>query len=505
MRAGRWVGMMTRRPGPLPTMAMTPRSGIALRLSLLYIVVTLVVLLLVGLSFGAFADPSAPRTLRTICYAVAGVLISGALVWYLASRLLDERIRRMSFGMEKLGEEDFAFRFEIEEGDEFSALGAAFNVMAVKLEASLSALTETRDYFEGIVENSADIIVTVNPRGYVYTFNRGAEDALGYSRSEMIGRNVEKIFATPDEQARAQKRLRGAENVLNFETRLVAKDGSVRDVILTLSRLRDPDGRMLGTFGIGKDVTESKSMQKRLLHAERFAAIGQAMAGIQHSLKNMLNALKGGAYMVKLGVKKEDWSLLGEGWAMVEEGIENLAGMSAHMLAYLREWKPEFEEVDIVAMVKKIETVFRPTAEDRGVSLAVHAPPDAPRVHCDRRLLHSAVMDILSNALDACVEKAYEDDEKAGIEIRAQRSGTDSTFLVAIRDNGIGMSPEVKANVFAPFFSTKRKSGTGLGLALTARTIRLHGGEIELESRPNEGSEFRILIPLSGPDGAKEN
>ena len=468
-------------------------------------VVLVVVVVLVGISVGEFDDLGTRRSLGTVCYVVAGVLLSGALVWYLAKRLLEERIRAMSVGMERLGEEDFGFRFEIEAGDEFGALADAFNVMAVKLEASLSALKETRDYFEGIVENSGDIIVTVNPRGYVYTFNRGAENALGFSRSEMIGRNVEKLFATPDEQARAQKRLRGHENVLNFETQLRTKDGEVRDVILTLSKLRDPDGLALGTFGIGKDVTESKDMQKRLLHAERFAAIGQAMAGIQHSLKNMLNALKGGAYMVKLGVKKEDWGLLGEGWAMVEEGIENLAGMSAHMLAYLREWKPEFETVDVVGMVRKIEGVFRTTAEDRGVALTVHATEDQPRVHCDRRLLHSAVMDILSNALDACLEKAYEGGEEPAIEVRAERAGSDSTFLVAIRDNGCGMSPEVKANVFAPFFSTKRKSGTGLGLALTARTIRLHGGEIELDSRPNEGSEFRILIPLTGPDGAKEN
>jgi len=468
-------------------------------------VVLVTVLLLVGFSFGALEDFGTPETLRNVCYAMAGVLLSGALVWYLASRLLLERIRALAVGMEKLGEEEFSFRFDIDEKDEFSALATAFNVMAVKLGASLTALTETRDYFEGIVENSADIIITVNPRGYIYTFNRGAEETLGYSRSEMIGRNVDKIFATADEQARARKRLRGAENVLNYETRLRTKDGKVRDVILTLSRLRDPDGRTLGTFGIGKDVTEAYRMRKRLLHAERFAAIGQALAGVQHSMKNMLNALKGGAYMVKLGVKKEDWKLLAEGWGMVEEGIENLAGMSAHMLAYVRVWKPEFEQVDVVRMVQKIEGMFRPTAEDQGVSLTVDAPEGAPRVHCDARLMHSALMDILSNALDACLEKDYEDGETPEIAIRALRFESDSNFLVAIRDNGCGMSPEVKANVFTPFFSTKRKSGTGLGLALTARTIRLHGGEIELDSRPNEGSEFRILIPLTGPDGVKEN
>jgi signal transduction histidine kinase len=178
--------------------------------------------------------------------------------------------------------------------------------------------------------------------------------------------------------------------------------------------------------------------------------------------------------------------------------------MSAHMLSYVREWKPDFEEVDVVRMLREIEGMFRPTAEDKGVTLSLDAVEGEPRVICDRRLFHSAVMDILSNALDACLEKPYEDGETPEIAVRAARSDSDSTFLVAIRDNGCGMTPEVKANVFAPFFSTKRKSGTGLGLALTARTIRLHGGEIELDSKPNEGSEFRILVPLSGPDAIKE-
>jgi PAS domain S-box-containing protein len=484
---------------------MRPRSRIALRLSVVFMVVLLAVLFLLGLSLGEFSDLGTTRSLRTLAYAAAAVLLSGALVWYLAARLLEIRIRALSEGMKRLGEEDFGFRFPVDETDDFSPLTKAFNLMAVKLEASLSALRETRDYFEGIVENSADLIITVNPRGYVYTFNRGAEAILGYSRTEMIGRNIEQIFATPEEQARAQNRLRGHENVQNFETRLKTKDGEIREAILTLSRLRDADGRMIGTFGVGKDVTDLNAMQRKLLHAERFAAIGEAVAGIQHSMKNMLNALKGGSYMVRLGVKKEDWKLLGEGWQMVEEGIENLSGMSAHMLSYLRDYQPEFDRVDLAGMVREIEEMFRPTVEERGVRLAVEATDGAAEVHCDGRLIHTVVVDILSNALDACMEKPYPEGETPEIRVTAGLLDGEETFALSIRDNGCGMSPEVKSRVFAPFFSTKKKSGTGLGLALTARTIRLHGGEIEVDSRPDEGAEFRILLPMRGPEGAKES
>jgi len=441
---------------------------------------------------------------RTAVFMVVAALLTVGFVWVLASRLLERPIRSISQGMRKLGEEDIGFRFDLEKNAEFATLAESFNAMADKLEATLEELRDTRDYFEGIVENSADMIVTVNPGGYVYTFNRGAEDALGYTREEMIGRRVDVLFAEPAERVRVLDLLKEVDSVVNYETRLLTKGGDDREVILTLSRLLDPEGNSVGTFGIAKDVTEANRMHRKLLQSERLAAIGQALAGIQHSMKNMLNAMKGGAYMVRLGLKKGDMPLLEEGWGMVEEGIANVTNMSTSMLSYVKEWKPEFEQVDVVEMIRKIEGVFRQTAEDQGVSLRVDAPEDAPTVYCDGKLVHTAVMDILSNALDAVLEKDYPEDESPELAIWAYASASGSDFAVAVQDNGCGMTPEVRANVFTPFFSTKRKSGTGLGLALTARTIRLHGGEIEVESEPNVGTEFRIILPTGGPNRPKE-
>ena len=402
--------------------------------------------------------------------------------------------------MRRLAEERGGVRVDTPVDDDFAPLAEAFNAMSDKLGATLDEMRETRDYLEGIVESSADIIIVVNPQGSVYTFNRGAEAALGYSRNEVIGRSVERLFSDPHERTRAIKRLRGVENVVDYETHLLTKDGEVRDVTLTLSRLRDASGQAIGMFGIGRDTTEANRMREKLLHAEKFAAIGQAVAGIQHALKNMLNALKGGAYMVGVGLSKDRRPLLEEGWGMVKEGIENLTAMSTHMLKYVKNWKLELERVDLGTMVREIEGVFRTTMEDRGVGLRVEIPSDLPLVQCDARLVHSAVMDILSNAVDACLEKVYPEDETPEIRIALYPSEGDARFVLAVRDNGCGMSPQVRANVFTPFFSTKKSSGTGLGLALTARTIRLHGGEIEVESQPNEGSEFRIIVPTGGPE-----
>jgi PAS domain S-box-containing protein len=417
---------------------------------------------------------------------------------------VDERLRDLSEGLARLGEADFSVRVPVRGSGEVDELAGAFNAMVGKLGAAVAEMRYSRDYFEGIVENSADIIVTVNPHGYIYTFNRGAEQVLGWSREEMIGRHVSKLFADPGDRDAAVAQLRTSEDVVNHETRVVTKDGQVREVLLTLSRLRDGEGKTIGSFGIAKDLTEVNRMHRRLLESERFAAIGQALAGIQHALKNILNAMTGGAYMVKLGLSKDDRSLLEEGWGMVREGIENATSMSTHMLRYLKEWKPEFTRVDLAKMVREMGVAFLATARDRKVRLSVEAPEDPLPVLCDARLIHSALMDILSNALDACTEKRYEGSEEPEVRIRAARSDSGSEVVLGVKDNGCGMTEEVRRNVFAPFFSTKKSKGTGLGLALTARTIRLHGGEIEVESRPDEGTEFRIVVPADGPAGAKE-
>jgi len=107
-----------------------------------------------------------------------------------------------------------------------------------------------------------------------------------------------------------------------------------------------------------------------------------------------------------------------------------------------------------------------------------------------------ALMDIASNALDACHWMSYGDGETAKIEFNVYLEAERESIVVEVRDNGIGMTEEIKENIFTPFFSTKEKIGTGLGLALTARIVKLHGGEIKVESAPEKGSAFRITLPI---------
>ncbi|MHC4941625.1 MAG: PAS domain S-box protein [Planctomycetota bacterium] len=406
--------------------------------------------------------------------------------------------------MRKIADNNLDFRFKVTRNDEIGLLEGSFNDMASRLQVHQGELKSTMEYLKGIVENAADLIITVNQEGRIQTFNRGAEQSLGYCREEVIGKRIEMLFADHQDRNKAIQMLQHSDHVTNYETRFFAKNGNVRNVLLTLSILRDAKEKPIGTFGISKDITREKSLQEKLIQSEKFVAIGQAVTGIQHAIKNMLNALKGGAYLLNSGIAKNNRDRLEEGWQMVEEGITRISNLSLNMLNYAKEWKLELEEVDLTSLIQKINRVFGETANKEGVAFrSDFSGPQLP-VICDPSLIHMAVMDIVSNALDACTLKDYPEGEDAEITISVYLQRDVEASVIEISDNGIGMNQEIMKNLFTPFFSTKKQWGTGLGLALTSKIINMHGGEILFDSKPDLGAVFRIVLPVNGPCHNKE-
>jgi signal transduction histidine kinase len=156
-------------------------------------------------------------------------------------------------------------------------------------------------------------------------------------------------------------------------------------------------------------------------------------------------------------------------------------------------------------LVKSAYVTTRETAQSKGISLQLDVDRDTPAILADPRLIHSVVMDLLTNAVDACVWKDYENDEKPTVVLRARGCDSGKCVEIIVEDNGQGMSDEVKENIFTPFFSTKKKLGTGIGLTMTSRVVRKHGGEIEVESELARGTKFRVSLPVGGPSEQKKD
>jgi PAS domain S-box-containing protein len=436
----------------------------------------------------------------TLGAIVAILLVTGAVALIFRS-LLARPLRHLVAGVNTLAAGDLDFRFPAQRDDEIGLAEDSFNNMAARIQTQQRELRKTLENLEGILENTTDLIIAVDREGFVRTFNRGAELALGYERGEVLGRKVQMLFADPQDRESAIARLNVEEPVTNWETKFRTKDGQIRNVFMTLSRLRDRKGNLTGTYGISKDITNEKILLRKLFRSEQEAAIGRAVTAIQHAVKNMLNTLRGGLYVVRLGQKKKHPERIIEGCEMIEEGLNRISDLSLNMLKYAREWKIEPEPVDIGDMVQKIIVAIGQTARDRGVAVQSEIEDSLPLVPCDPRLMHMVLMDIASNALDACDLKEFADGEGPEIVFRVYQTDDRGGAVIELADNGVGMSPEVRRNVFTPFFSTKKKWGTGLGLALTSRIVGLHNGKIVVESEPQKGSVFRITLPLESQVG----
>ncbi len=446
----------------------------------------------------------ARRTRNTLISVLLFLVLGTAAAWWMTDRLLGRRLRALREGARRIAAQDYTFRFEDPGADGIAQVVGAFDSMTSELSTTLSELTSARSHLQVIVENSADSIITVDPSGVIMTFNAGAEQMLGYERKEVIGQRIEMIFSDPSERATAVAQLEETEHVRNYFTRFVTKDGEVRDVILTLSRLRAPDGTPIGTMGISKDVTRELELQREVLRSKRMAALGQAITGIQHSIKNVLNVMKGGAYMVRLGFQKDSWEVLTEGWVMVQQGINDMTDMSKSMMDFARTRKLNIKEVDLAELTETIHRLSEVKIKNSGVALKLDLAQDLPRVQCDGEMIRSVVMDLLGNALDACAWKEYEDGDAPRVTIRIQRAAEDGHVQIEVSDNGEGMTEEVKKRVFTPFFSTKKKKGTGMGLAVVTRIVNSHEGNTYLESEPGEGATFKVLLPIQGPSYREE-
>jgi PAS domain S-box-containing protein len=444
------------------------------------------------------------RTRHTAIAILFALILGSIATWWMTERLLGRRIRTLREGALRLAEHDFTFRFSDPTGDGLAQLASVFDNMTSEFSSTLLELMSAKEHLQAIVENSADIIITVDPTGLITTFNPGAEQILGYNREEVIGRRIEMLFADPAERDAAIAKLDDMEHVVNYLTRFVTKEGDIRRVMLTLSRLRSPDGDPIGTMGVSKDITKELELQRRLYRSQRMAALGQAITGIQHSIKNMLNVMKGGSYMVKLALQNDDRDMLLEGWEMVQQGIEDMTEMSKSMLDFARTKKLKIKPTDLDELATGIHGLNQAKYREEGVELDLDISPGLPHVECDAEMIRSVIMDLVGNALDACSWRDYEEGESGRVVLGVHPGSQNGSVEIVVSDNGGGMTEEVRERIFTPFFSTKEKKGTGMGLAVVARIVSTHEGKTEVESEPGKGATFRVTLPTRGPSLREE-
>ena len=265
------------------------------------------------------------------------------------------------------------------------------------------------------------------------------------------------------------------------------------------------------------------------LQGERLAAMGETVASLSHSIKNILQGLRGGADVVEMGLKRSDLKIASGGWGILKRNLDRIISLTMNMLAYSRPRALEVELTRIPALLDDCAALMTDQCAAREVALIVDADPDMPPVPVDPGQLHQAIMNLLTNAVDAVEAKTGVVTVRAEIvaapelkPARARQPVEPAHIRIEVIDNGPGIAADKMARMFEPFFTTKGIRGTGLGLAVTKRIVDQHRGRIMVDTPPprppgvtggagilgipgaqaatgsGAGARFAVILPMDG-------
>jgi len=236
-------------------------------------------------------------------------------------------------------------------------------------------------------------------------------------------------------------------------------------------------------------VIENARLVEENIRQARLSALGQGIAGAAHCIKNILNGIVGGAFILDMGISQQKTEHITRGWDIVKRNTKIMQDLILDMLTYSRPRKPECEPGDINIICRDVAELMRENAAKKNVQLALELQQDIGEVVLDPKGIYRCILNLVSNAIDACDKP----DGKVRVVTRAVPPG--NGVEVTIADNGCGIKEENLKNLFKVFFSTKGSKGTGLGLAVTQKIITEHGGAIRAESTLGAGTSFIITLP----------
>ena len=230
-----------------------------------------------------------------------------------------------------------------------------------------------------------------------------------------------------------------------------------------------------------------KKLEEKVIEEKRLGAVGQTVAGLAHSIKNILMGLEGGKYIVSLGLKKNNQEMINQGWEMLERNFDKTTSLVKDFLSFSKGRLPELELVNPAELVLEIFDLYKDVAAQSGVELKPELDEAINPVPLDKAGIHTCLTNLVSNAIDACLMS-----EHKGTEVTIKLSEKRNKLIFEVHDNGSGIDYEIKKKIFTTFFTTKGGGGTGLGLLTTRKIVEEHGGKITVDSQKGKGAVFKM-------------
>jgi PAS domain S-box-containing protein len=359
-------------------------------------------------------------------------------------------------------------------------------------------ITKRLGELAAIVESSDEVIVGKNLDGIVTSWNAAASRVFGYTAEEMIGQSILKLI--PEELHFEEKifieKLKSGQRIEQFETRRKTKLGQTLEVSLTLSPIRDAQGRIVGASKILRDISNAKSVEQALLQAEKLAATGRMAATIAHEINNPLEAVTNLLYLIRPTISGDEGRAYLEA---AESELQRVSHIAKQTLGYYRE-DAAATPVSLNDVIQHAVSIYKPRCQASGIEI-IESLKSARKILVRRGEILQVISNLLANSIYAL---------SAGgtIHVDVRESETEPEGVIcSVRDNGMGICAEVLPRVFDAFFTTRATIGTGIGLFVAKQLIEGHDGRITIESSQDvrdHGTKVDIFLPsVASPPGSR--
>ncbi len=360
-------------------------------------------------------------------------------------------------------------------------------------------LRDSQNRMALIVDSSQDAIIGKNLDGIVTQWNQGAEQIYGYAAQEMIGKDISLLAPKEraDEISAILEKIRHGQRVEYFESVRVTKDGRHLNVSISVSPIRDAEGKVVGASTIARNITAQKKIEDQLRQSQKMEAVGRLAGGVAHDFNNLLGIVTACTELLRHRVEGESLEYLDN----IREASKRGAALTRQLLSFSRRQPVQAQILDLNERLKEVSKLLRPLMGD-DVEIVTLPRSATAIIEADPSQLDQVVMNLAVNARDAMpqggklvLETGVADfDESFAHEHLEMKVGR--YVMLAVSDNGTGMDEATRSRIFEPFFTTKETGkGTGLGLATVYGIVKQNGGHIWAYSELGQGTTFKIYLP----------
>jgi|GEM_PF-1692974 len=363
-------------------------------------------------------------------------------------------------------------------------------------------LLESQEHIRKLWERSPDAMCLSDSSGILVDVNPALCELASKSREELCGIHYTELVAIEQSEISQERyeevfRSRQPEQQVTLKTTLLSGESFYLQFTVSFMDSEEHGSLMLCII---RDVTEQKLLEKELIHSQRMEALGQIAGGIAHDFNNVLTSISGAVEMMQM---RDSESRFEKYLHVLNSSIARGKTVTERMLTFTRSSTPETKPLSVRSFLEDIQQMASYTLP-KYIEIALDTAGEPLNVLADPNQLQQVLLSLCVNAADAMPQGgtiSFEGYPASDTEVEEHIGSTNTSYAcIAVRDTGVGMDRETQSRIFEPFFTTKKASeGTGLGLAVAHKIIRLHNGWITVESREGEGTIFTIGLPRTHP------